>query len=201
MKTVLFAIMAFLVSVTAAVAQETYRIRAGDSLSIEVLEDPSLNRQVLVTPAGSISFPFTGAITVQGSTTDQVAAQLAGAIASNFAAPPNVFVSVTGLREVVPSTVTGPRTITVYFMGEVAEPGAREVKRGTTFLQGLALAGGPTNFAADKRIQLRRTNSKTLQETVSTINYRAIQQGARLSQNFVLSEGDIILVPQRGLFE
>ena len=65
MKTVLLAIAAILVSVTAAVAQDTYRIRAGDTLSVEVLEDPSLNRQLLVTPAGSISFPFTGAITVR----------------------------------------------------------------------------------------------------------------------------------------
>lgn len=204
MKTVFFAVLAFLLTVTAAVAQDGYRVRSGDTLTIEVLEDPSLNRQVLVTPDGSISFPFAGSLRVRGSTPDQIAQSLANSIASNFAAPPNVFVSVASLRPVQPALAQGPAaepTITVYFMGEVGNAGAREVTPGTTFLQALAQAGGLTTFAADKRIQLRRTDPQTLRETVSTVDYRALQRGARLNQNVVLVEGDVILVPQRGLFE
>ncbi|MEM1232548.1 MAG: polysaccharide biosynthesis/export family protein [Pseudomonadota bacterium] len=204
MKTVLFAFAAFLLTVSTAVAQSGYSVRPGDTLSVEVLEDPSLNRQVLVTPDGSISFPFAGSIRVRGATPDEISRRIAGAIASNFAAPPNVFVSVASLRPREPVTPRAPAadpTITVYFMGEVGSEGAREVSPGTTFLQALAQAGGLTNFAAEKRIQLRRTDPKTLRETVSTVDYRALQRGARLNQNVVLMEGDVILVPQRSLFE
>lgn len=203
MKTVFFAIAAFLLTVSAAVAQGGYSVRPGDTLNIEVLEDPSLNRQVLVTPDGSISFPFAGSIRVRGATPDEISRRIAGAISSNFAAPPNVFVSVASLRPRQPAA-SGPAaepTITVYFMGEVGNAGAREVMPGTTFLQALSQAGGLTNFAAEKRIQLRRTDPKTLRETVSTVDYRALQRGARLNQNVVLMEGDVILVPQRSLFE
>lgn len=206
-RTLIMTVVAF-VAITAmtaadAVAQDGYRIRPGDTLTIEVLQDPSLNRQVLVTPDGRFSFPFAGSLDAANFTTDQIAQRLSGAIASNFATAPNVFVSIASLRE-VPRATGGPAaipTITVYFMGEVGDPGERAVAPGTTFLQGLSQSGGLTTFAAERRIQLRRTDPTTLVETVVTINYRALQRGARLSQNVVLAEGDVILVPERGLFE
>ena len=77
-----------------------------------------------------------------------------------------MFVSVRQLRQ-APARGNGvpaaPATITVFFMGEVATPGARELPVGTTFLQGLSMSGGLTNFAADRRIQLRRTDPHTLE--------------------------------------
>lgn len=200
MKSILFAMMALVLTATGALAQDGYRIRAGDTLTIEVLEDPSLNRNVLITPGGDFSFPFAGTLRAQGFTADQIADRLAGSIASNFAAPPNVFVSVAGLRDTSADLIEGP-TISVFFMGEVGEPGERLVAPGTTFLQGLSQSGGLTNFAAQRRIQLRRTDPQTLSETVTTIDYRALERGASMSQNVVLAEGDVILVPQRGLFE
>lgn len=205
MKTILFAVMAFLLSVTGALAQGAYQIRAGDTLTIEVLEDPSLNRSILITPAGDFSFPFAGTVLAQGFTTAQIADRLSSSIASNFAAPPNVFVSVTGLREVRPVTGGGgpaaAPTISVFFMGEVGDPGERPVAPGTTFLQGLSQSGGLTNFANPRRIQLRRTDPHTGAERVVTINYRALERGARFQQDVVLADGDVILVPQRGLFQ
>ena len=208
MKSLFFAVMALAMSVvmgvTSAVAQDGYRVRAGDTLTIEVLEDPSLNRNVLVTPDGSISFPFAGSFLVRGFTTGQIADRLSGAISGNFATRPNVFVSVSTLREVRPVGPSGPAedpTITIYFMGEVNDPGARAGEPGTTFLQALSQAGGLTNFASERRIQVRRTDPHTLVETVVSINYRALERGARMHQNIVLAEGDVILVPQRRLFE
>lgn len=204
MKTILFAVMAFMLSVTGALAQGGYQIRGGDTLSIEVLEDPSMNRQVLVTPDGSFSFPFAGTVRARGFTTAQIADRLAASIAPNFATRPHVFVSVAGLREVRPAGPPIPveePTISVFFMGEVGEPGEREVAPGTTFLQGLSQSGGLTNFANARRIQLRRVDPLTGVESVQTINYRALERGARQQQNVVLIEGDVILVPQRGLFQ
>jgi polysaccharide biosynthesis/export protein len=70
------------------------------------------------------------------------------------------------------------RTIDVYIMGEVANGGGLlQVERGTTVLQALALSGGFTRFAATKRIQLRRTDPQTGQQTVYNIDYRAIEAG------------------------
>lgn len=201
MKYFVVALWSLLLSVTAVHAQSNYRVSSGDTLSIEVLEDPQLNREVLVVPGGTISFPFVGTVRAAGRTVDQIRASIVNGIASNFAAQPTVFVSVSALREREEREPEEPVTINVYFLGEVETPGLREVTPGTTFLQGMSQAGGFTPFAATKRIQLRRTNRKTGAQSTSVINYRALSQGAALNRSIRLQEGDVILVPGRRLFE
>jgi polysaccharide biosynthesis/export protein len=93
------------------------------------------------------------------------------------------------------------RTIDVYFIGEVANSGLVQVPRGTTVLQALALSGGFTRFAATKRIQLRRTDPASGQQNVFTIDYSAIERGAAGIGSSVLADGDVIIVPERRLFE
>jgi polysaccharide export outer membrane protein len=57
-------------------------------LAVEVIQDPNLNREVLVLPDGSISFPFAGTVAAGGLTTGQVQAQIAQGISPNFAVQP-----------------------------------------------------------------------------------------------------------------
>lgn len=202
MRSILLAIFAVFFA-GAAMAQSDYRVNPGDVLAIEVLEDTSLNREVLVLPDGRFSFPFAGTVQARGLTTAEIAGAIAGGIASNFASQPNVFVTVRQLRPVVASSgvAAKPVTIAIYFLGEVAKPGVIEVEPGTTLLQGLAQGGGFTNFAATKRVQLRRTDPATGQQVLRQIDYRALSNGAALSQDIVLTDGDVILVPERRLFE
>jgi polysaccharide export outer membrane protein len=191
---------------TAAWAQSEYRINPGDVLAIEVLEDPALNREVLILPDGSFSFPFTGTLRAGGLTIAQVEAAITQGIAPNFATEPNVFVTV---RQVRPPELPGiaglggvtEPTIDVYFLGEVNNPGPIAIPPGTTFLQALAFSGGFTPFAAQRRVQLRRTDPHTGQQFVSEVDYRAISRGAALVRDVELIEGDVILVPERRLFE
>ncbi len=194
MKTVFLALMGMFIT-TAAMAQNGYQIRPGDVLAVEVLQDPSLNREVLVLPDGSISFPFAGNLPASGRTTGQVQDLIAQGISSNFAVDPNVFVTVRQLTAPVATGSFAPSTIDVYFLGEVASPGVASVPHGSTLLQALAFGGGFTNFAAQRRIQLRRGAQ------VVTIDYRAISDGAALTSDPVLMDGDVILVPERRLFE
>ncbi|WP_138465071.1 polysaccharide biosynthesis/export family protein [Poseidonocella sp. HB161398] len=183
-----------------AVAQQ-YTLAPGDTLSVEVLEDPALNRNVLVLPDGRITFPFVGSIPAQGRTLAQVQANLTTALAPNFATSPTVFVSLSRLSPDAgaSSTITGD-TIAVYFLGEVNAPGRIEIPKGTTLLQALAMGGGLTNFAATKRIQLRRTGSDG-REIIYRFDYRAISRGAQITGATTMADGDVLLVPQRRLFE
>ena len=198
MKTFLIAFVA-MVFATGAFAQSGYQIRTGDTLKIEVLEDPSLNRSALVLPDGTISFPFAGSISAAGRTASEVDAAITAGIASNFASEPNVFVTVAALTQ--RATSGGGSSIHVYMVGEIATPGEKHMRRGTTLLQALAETGGFTAFAAKKRIILRRTNSRTGEQSVSKINYKAIADGAAIGGDIVLRNGDVIIVPERRLFE
>lgn len=193
-------IVALAVSAVSSQAQSDYRIRPGDVLQIEVLEDPSLDRAVAVLPNGQISFPFAGTIAAGGQTIGQVQAALRGALSPNFAAPPTVFVGVQPFQD--PNDLAEARlgpTIDVYFVGEVNNPGRFAIQQGTTLLQAVAISGGVSRFAAIKRIQLRRTGSDGVQR-VTFLNYRALADGA-VTTDIELKDGDVILVPERRLFE
>lgn len=190
-------VVALVFCAVSASAQSDYTIQPGDTLQIEVLEDASLNRSVSVLPNGQISFPFAGTINASGRTIGQVQAAIRGAIAGNFAAPPTVFVGV--VPRFQPDTAIAGPVIDVYFVGEVNNPGLVEVKKGTTLLQAVAISGGVSRFAAIKRIQLRRTDGAGVQR-VTILNYKALADGA-VTNDIELRDGDVILVPERRLFE
>ncbi|MBM9596183.1 polysaccharide biosynthesis/export family protein [Roseitranquillus sediminis] len=187
-----------------ALAQGSYQIQSGDVLQIEVLEDPSLNRSTLVLPDGQIAFPLAGTLGAAGRSLDQFRDALSSALAPNFATEPTVFVSVSRLAPQAPE-IAGPEaaapTIDVYAIGEFANPGRFDIEPGTTLLQFLAASGGFSRFAATKRIQLRRMDARTGRETIYRFNYDAIERGGRMSGQLVLRSGDVVVAPERGLFE
>lgn len=200
--TKIFAVLLILPLIGApALAQDNYKIKPGDVVRVEVLEDSSLNRDVIVLPDGRISFPLAGTVKAGGRSVEQVRGEVIEKLAPNFATEPTVFVSVTQLGTPVASGTTASKsTETIYFLGEVANPGAFEIESGTTMLQALASVGGFSKFAATKRIQLRRKD-KSNKEQVYTVNYKAILQGKSSIGMTIMESGDVIIVPQRRLFE
>ncbi len=193
------ALIAFALSAIAGVAQaQGYTIRSGDLLRVEVLEDSTINREVLVAPDGRISVPLAGNVRVSGASIPEAQRRLTQRLADNFATPPTVVVSLLELRA-PPPPAPDPDPLSVYVIGEVNKPGVIAAEHGTTLLQSLSLAGGLTDFAAVKRIQLRRVENG--QEKVYNLNYQRILDG---QSNIGLSKvraGDVIVVPARRLFE
>lgn len=194
------AVAFFLLPILAVVASaQDYRIRPGDVLQIEVLEDATLNRSAIVLPDGQITLPVAGTIRVAGRSLAQVQADLAQRLAPGFATTPTVYVSMSALAERPASTPAAARTIAIYVLGAANAPGKVEVAPGSTFLQALAQAGGASPFAAKKRIQLRRVDKSGV-ERVYKLDLDAIENGASGGSTRLVN-GDVIVIPQRKLFE
>ena len=194
MKRILLAFLLVLPGIAPAFAQSAgYRIQPGDELAITVLEDDTLNRQLLVLPDGTISVPLAGTVRAGGRSVESVEAAIADQLASNFAVRPSVFVSVVTVDETY-------GTFPIFVIGQVDAPGRVEVEVGTTLLQAIALAGGLDRFAATKRIQLRRADS-TGQQRLYLFNFKAVERGGAIQSMIALREGDVIIVPERRLFE
>jgi polysaccharide export outer membrane protein len=202
MRQFVFVLVGLILAATAVAAQDGYRIRPGDILRVEVLEDPGLNRNALVLPDGRISFPLAGTVQAGGRTVEQIQADLASKLTPNFATTPTVFISIDTLSP--PAAPRGgvavARTIDVYVLGEAAKPGKYQVAAGTTLLQFLAESGGFSQFAATRRIQLRRVDASGT-EKVYTFNYKTMEAGAVAGGSTVIADGDVIVIPQRRLFE
>lgn len=203
MKTLITLLAGFMLLSAPALAQDGYRIHPGDVLQIEVLEDPGMNRSALVAPDGRITMPLAGAISVAGQSVEAVQSDIAARLAANFAAPPNVYVSLQQLAAPRPtgSGAAVKATIDVYVMGQVGSPGKIAVAPGTTMLQIIAQMGGFSDFAATKRIQLRRIDKKTGAEKTYNFNYKALENGQTTASAATLADGDVIIVPTRKLFE
>ncbi|WP_407496379.1 polysaccharide biosynthesis/export family protein [Pseudooceanicola sp. MF1-13] len=191
-----------------AQARSAYQLQPGDEVRIEVIEDESLNRTVLVLPDGTIAFPFVGSIPAAGSSVTGLQRRLADQLAPSFAIRPTIFISVKSVAEAQrPGRVVrqAPRQVAkpmaqdgFYVMGEVAKPGrvAMPAASGVTLLQGLSMVGGFTKFAATKRIELRRVVSG--KEQVFLFDYH---RGRGISAATPLRPGDVLVVPERRLFE
>ncbi|WP_425041426.1 polysaccharide biosynthesis/export family protein [Primorskyibacter sp. S187A] len=179
-------------------AQDAYKLRSGDTLRIEVLEDPSLNRALLIAPDGRVSVPLVGGVRAAGRSVEAVQADIAARLTPNFATTPNVFVALQAQRPREPFVPRAPEpdpTIDVFVVGEAGSPGKLVLEEESTLLHLFAQMGGFSKFAATKRLQLRRGNE------IIPINYRDIEAGISTLGTMLLKEGDVLVVPQRRLFE
>ncbi|CAE6908199.1 Periplasmic protein involved in polysaccharide export [Vibrio sp. B1ASS3] len=80
----------------------------------------------------------------------------------------------------------------VYVMGEVAHPGAYEGKKGASFMDILANAGGPTRFAESRQIRVIKADG-------GIINFDLTAHTEGLSKQKVptVGPGDAIFVPEK----
>ncbi|MGY9045532.1 hypothetical protein P775_06855 [Puniceibacterium antarcticum] len=202
-RTLLLALGIAVLTTAELAKAQGYGVQPGDTLRIEVLEDPSLNRTVLVGPDGRISMPQAGNLNASGRTVDAIQGELTSRLSGAFAATPNVYVSLEQLAPRLAPSVQSPtdELIGVYVMGEANTLGRIEVEPGTNVLQMFAMMGGFTKFAATKRVQLRRTDPISGKEMIYKLNYSAIESGTGGNGLTTLLDGDVIVVPQRHLFE
>lgn len=180
----------------APASAQSYQIQPGDTLDISVLEDPGLNRSALVRPDGRISLPLAGSIDVADRTPEQVEAAIRQRLSRDFVTPPTVTVALTGVAEAAEEAAAGAA---IYIIGAVANPGRFPIVPPLDVLQALALSGGPGPFAAADRIQIRRRVADA--ETVMFFDYEGLEDGTVPTQAIALQDGDVIVVPERGLFE
>ncbi|MCP3697582.1 MAG: sugar ABC transporter substrate-binding protein [Aliivibrio sp.] len=80
----------------------------------------------------------------------------------------------------------------VYVMGEVAKPGAFEGKKGATFMDILANAGGPTRFAESRQIRVIKANGDVINFDLS-----GYTEGTNYMRPPEIAEGDAIFVPEK----
>lgn len=157
-----------------------YRLQPGDILEVSVWKEPDLQRDVLVTPDGTISFPLVGGVDASALSVEQLAAEIAKKL-KKFIPDPVVTVS---LKQML-----GNR---IYVIGKVNKPGEFVVNRNVDILQALSMAGGLNPFADGGSIQvLRRQDGK---QASMRFSYEAVEKG-NLAQNRILLPGDVILVP------
>ena len=192
-----------------------YTLGAGDSLKIDSYDTPDLilETRYAVLPDGSINLPWVGSISVKGLTLKQSSERLTVAY-GKFIKNPTITVG-----------LLAARTLKIGVIGEVTRPGSYIIASnlvgssavsttGTTqnglTVQGgnesgsqwptvskaIQTAGGITEQADIRQIQIRRQGSNSNEGEPLTINLWQFLSAGDLTQDIQLRDGDTIVVPK-----
>jgi len=165
----------------AATAAENYVIGLEDVLAVNVWKDVDHSApQVVVRPDGKITLPLIGDMMANGLTTIQLQGAIAERLKEFFVSVPTVTV-----------TVSKVESKKVSIVGAVVRPGAYPLGAPMTVLELIARAGGLSEYAKTTKIKIVRKRDGS----VLPFNYKDVMNGKNLSQNVILENGDIVMVP------
>jgi polysaccharide export outer membrane protein len=139
----------------AAVAQSssdtlsTYKLGAGDMITIRVLGEDDLKREkIRLSDAGTVSFPVLGEIKVKGMTVGGLEDYITRGLKGRYLLDPHVTVSIDEYRN-------------FFVNGEVDKPGGYPYVPGLTARKAISLAGGFKERAVRDRVSLIRDEDPT----------------------------------------
>ncbi len=159
---------------------KAYIIGPDDLLDVVVWKQEQLSGQMRVEEDGTIAVPLAGRVRAVGLTCEMLQKSLHDKLAA-FTDNPQVTVR-----------VAEPRSKVFYVVGEVKHPGVMQLHAGEVLSQGLAEAGGLTDFANRRAIRIVRR--RPTENVEMTINYKKVEQGD-LTADIPLEPGDTITVP------
>jgi protein involved in polysaccharide export with SLBB domain len=162
-------------------ASPDYVVGPGDGLSISLWGSISTRFTRTVDREGRIALPETGPLLVSGRTLSDVQQAAQQTLRNQYR---DVFVDV---------SLSRLRTVRVYVVGDVAEPGAYDISALSTVLNALFEAGGVTPGGSLRA--LKHYRGKELIEEVDT--YDLLLHGVRGDMRR-LENGDTLMVPPLG---
>jgi len=157
-----------------------YRLGAGDSIGIQVMNHPEYSLQLTIRPDGRASYPTTGELNLAGLTVEELCELIKDSLADRLREP-EVFVNVVGFRPTK-----------VFVLGAVANPGQVDVpQEGMLVRDVLARVGGARADAELAQAVLYQTGAEPI--TLSLVEEMDAKPGAGTTMN----PGDFLFVPQR----
>lgn len=172
---------------------QSYRLGVGDRIHIDIFDSPEYSGEYSIGPEGVLRLPLVQPISALHLTIEQLSDEITKQYNSILKRP---FVRV---------TIVSPRPLTVGITGEVDSPGvypiAPEIGRSSLLLryptvtEGIQLAGGLTQAADLRRVQVRRRLGLNQEQVITLDLWRFLQQGTGSIQYLTLRDGDTVFVP------
>jgi polysaccharide biosynthesis/export protein len=173
---------------TATSPATDYRLGPGDSIKVQVYQNPDLTVEVRVSESGSVNYPLVGAVKLGGLSISEAERAIAQALrTANILKQPQV--------NIVLQKVQGNQ---VSVLGQVHKPGRFPLETTNVRVSDmLAAAGGVTPTGDDVLIVSGARDGKPFRKT---IDIPALFQNTRGENDIVLAPGDTIYVDKAPLF-
>ncbi len=162
-----------------------YMIQPGDTVRIQIYQEPDLDREIRVSKEGEIFLPLIGRLIVKDETVMRVEKVVHILYDRKYLVNPQVNITVVKYRQ---------RTVNV--MGAVGSPQALELppEQPLTLLDAISRAGGFNRLANRNSVRLTRSFSDGHKENF-TIDADKLISGKK-SDSWILLSNDVIYVPE-----
>jgi polysaccharide biosynthesis/export protein len=163
---------------------DSYTLGPSDRLRVDIFNVPEYSGEFYVLGDGAINLPVIGAIPVQGLTIQKASALLTSQF-SRYVKRPIVTIS-----------VLAPRPVQFAIAGEVTRAGSYTIpftlenRKFPSISQAIQLAGGTTQTANLRQVQVRRGSTGR----IINVNLFDVLQSGKTEQDISLRDGDAIYI-------
>jgi protein involved in polysaccharide export with SLBB domain len=177
-------------SLSGYVPDDKYKLRAGDRVAFQIVEDRDAPKSLVVADSGELDIPYIGRAAAVEKTCKQLAGELKGQLEKEYYYRATVVIALDAANKFFGR---------VYVWGQVRNQGAIDMAVGENLTAGKAIlrAGGFADFANKKRVKLVRGGPDGTAKQTFVLNMTEILEEGRTERDTVLKPDDFIIVPSR----
>ena len=172
------------------VPDDKYKLRTGDKISLQILEDRDLPKSLLVADSGELDVPYLGRVAAADKTCKQLAGELKAQLEKEYYHRATVIIALD-----VANKLLGR----IYVWGQVRNQGPIDIAVNENLTAGKAIlrAGGFGDFANKKRVKVVRGGADGVSKQSFELNMVEILEDGKTEKDLVLQPDDFIIIPSR----
>lgn len=181
------------IATSSYVADDKYKLRVGDKISFQILEDRDAPKSLLVTDSGELDVPYVGRVAAADRTCKQLAAELKAMLEKDYYYRATVIISLDTANRLLGR---------VYVWGQVRNQGPIDIAVNENLTAGKAIlrAGGFGDFANKKKVRVVRAGGpggEAAGKQTFELNMVDILESGKTEKDIILQPDDFIIVPSR----
>ncbi len=178
-------------SLSGYVPDDKYKLRVGDKVSLQILEDRDAPKSLMVADSGELDVPYVGRVAASDKTCKQLAEELKARLEKEYYYRATVIIALDAANKFLGR---------IYVWGQVRNQGPIDIAVNENLTAGKAIlrAGGFGDFANKKRVKVVRgggTEGGTKQSF--ELNMVDILEKGQTEKDVVLQPDDFVIVPSR----
>ena len=181
------------VSAAGYVPDDTCRLRAGDRLSFQILEDRDPAKSLVVTDSGELDVPYIGRYPAKDKTCKQLVNELKPMLELEYYFRATVVLALDQASKDLGY---------VYVIGQVKNQGPVKIVAGESLTAGKAIlqAGGFGDFANKKSVKVVRSRPEPgVDQPNIELNMQDILERGLIDRDIVVHPDDFVIVPARAV--
>lgn len=172
------------------VPDDKYKLRVGDKVSLQILEDRDAPRSLVLADSGELDVPYLGRVAAADKTCKQLAQEIKEQLEKEYYYRASVVLALDAANRLLGR---------VYVWGQVKIQGPIELSLNENLTAGKAIlrAGGFADFANKKKVKVIRTGVNGSAKQVFELNMTTILEDGQTEKDIPLQADDSVIVSSR----